>query len=241
MQTVTPVLSARLEQIRRMVRPGCGLIDVGTDHGYLPLRLAVEGYPGKLFASDLREGPLSSAKNNAKQAGREDRICFLLSDGLDACPPDEVDTIVIAGMGGDTICGILDRAEWCMDMRYRLILQPMSKAEILRYWLCNNGFRIEQEAPVDEDGTIYQIFSAVFCGVNDALSDAEMFVGKRSDDPPLMAYRLAAQQRRRLETRLAGLSACHNEDKRRAVAWLRELLTQMQELEDAYEDRSGTL
>ena len=237
----TPALSARLEQLRRMVRPGLGLIDVGTDHGYLPLRLAGEGYPGRLFASDLREGPLSTARGNAREAGLEERIHFLLSDGLDACPPDEVDTIVIAGMGGDTICSILDRAEWCMDARYRLLLQPMSRAEILRYWLCYNGFRIDQEAPVAEGDTIYQIFSAVFCGVNDALSDAEIFIGKRGLAPAPLAARLAAQQRRRMETQLAGLLASRDEQKRSALPWLQTLVIQLRELEEAYENSSGYL
>ena len=157
--------------------------------------------------------------------------------GLDACPPDAVDTIVIAGMGGDTICGILDRAEWCMDSRYRLILQPMSKAEILRYWLCNNGFRIVEEAPVEENGTIYQILCAAFCGVNDMLSDAEMYIGKRDLAPRALYQRLAAHQRRRLEIQLDGLSVSHDESKRRSIPLLKTVLFQMQELEYSYENR----
>lgn len=158
-----------------MVPFGRGVIDVGTDHGYLPLALAQKAYPGKLFASDINERPLQSARRAAGEAGMEDRIRFLLCDGLDDCPPEEIDCIVIAGMGGDLICRILDRAEWCLDEAYTLILQPMTKAEVLRYWLVNNGFTLCEERLVS-DGILYQILKAKYCG-NMKLSDAELFTG----------------------------------------------------------------
>ncbi len=158
-----------------MTENGRGLIDVGTDHGFLPLFLAQNGYTGRLYASDINRMPLDSAIRAAREASLEERIGFLLSDGLDACPPDEVDTIVIAGMGGDLICRILDRAEWCLDKRYTLILQPMTKAEVVRYWLVNNGFTLTEEKLVRE-GFLYQIIKAKYLG-NMPLTDAELFSG----------------------------------------------------------------
>ena len=125
-------MNKRLEAIEALVRPGSGLIDVGTDHGYLPVSLALHGYPGLLIASDLREGPLNAARRSAAQVGLERRIDFRLANGLASCLPNEVDSVVIAGMGGDTVCGILDRADWILDQRYQLILQPMTRAEVLR-------------------------------------------------------------------------------------------------------------
>ncbi len=169
-------MKARLQAIEALVRPGPGLIDVGTDHGYLPLSLARHGYPGALFAADLREGPLNAARRSAAQAGLSERIVFQLCDGLSLCDPQAVDTIVIAGMGGDVICGILDRAEWCMDPRYRLILQPMTRAEVLRYWLAHNGFAIDAECLVREGKEIYSVLRAVF-GDAPPLRDAELFTG----------------------------------------------------------------
>ncbi len=159
-----------------MIRDGRGLVDVGTDHGYLPVKLAQEGYTGRIYASDINSGPLNAARKTAREAGEEDRIRFLLCDGLDDCLPDEIDTIVIAGMGGDLICRILDRAEWCFDEAYTLILQPMTKAEVLRFWLVNNGFRLEEERLVRDGGIIYQVIRAQYAQ-NMALSDAELFSG----------------------------------------------------------------
>ena len=88
---------------------------------------------------------------------------------------NQVDTIVIAGMGGDTICGILDRAEWCMAREYTLILQPMTKCEILRYWLVYNEFEIISEELVRDD-RLYQIITARFGG-RQRLNDAELYTG----------------------------------------------------------------
>ena len=169
-------MNKRLELISALIPSGVGFADVGTDHGYLPVYMARHGYEGNIIASDLRSDPLSCAVTSAREAQVEERIRFVLCDGLDGTAPDEVDTIVVAGMGGDTICGILDRAEWCMDERYLLILQPMTKAEILRYWLVNNGFAIEQEHLLRDAGETYQLFTARFGGET-RLCDAELFAG----------------------------------------------------------------
>ena len=159
-----------------MLKSQVGVIDVGTDHGYLPAHLAKNGFSGNIIASDINSLPLQTAVNTARAEGVEDRICFILSDGLENCPPDAVDTIVIAGMGGDTICGILDRAEWCMNEKYQLLLQPVTKAEILRFWLAYNGFDFVDEIAVEDSGIIYQIISARY-GTGVSLSDAELFIG----------------------------------------------------------------
>ena len=195
----------RLEAIEALVRPGRGLIDVGTDHGYLPLSLARHGYPGALFASDLREGPLNAARRSAAAAGLSSRIGFQLCDGLDGCDRSAVDTIVIAGMGGDTICGILDRAEWCMDPRYTLILQPMTRAEVLRYWLTNNGFVIDAERLAEDAGELYALLRTRFGG-EQRLSDAELYTGafEQIEQEELWPVFLS-QQRDRMEKLLAGL------------------------------------
>lgn len=169
-------MNKRLKAISSHISDGTGVIDVGTDHGYIPAALAEGGYTGKIIASDINEGPLESARRNAKETGVLDQIDFMLCDGLEKCDPSKIDTIVIAGMGGDTICGILDRAEWCIAPGYKLILQPMTKAEILRFWLINNGFMIISEEYI-RDGNLYQILAAEF-GPSVRYSDAELYTGK---------------------------------------------------------------
>lgn len=169
----------RLDEIYKLIMPGKGVADVGTDHGDIPVRLALSAYPGTIFASDIHPLPLETARRRAYDAGVEDRIHFSCSDGLDDCDPGSVDTIVIAGMGGDTICSILDRAEWTMTDKITLILQPMTKAEVLRYWLTCNGYSIEKELIVSENKSLFRILSARFTDRNTFLTDAELFVGRR--------------------------------------------------------------
>ncbi len=230
-------MDQRLSCIFRMIRPGRGVIDVGTDHGYLPLRLAESAYPGQILASDIREGPLAAAKRTASQSEAGGRIRFLLSDGLEACPPNEVDTIVIAGMGGDTICGILDRAEWCMDPAYRLILQPMTKQEVLRYWLSNNGFSIDEEHLIEDKDAIYQILGANFTNHNELLSDAELRIGKRGLAETKAYRRLIGQELRRLARKSEGLSGAPDADRRRELVHVLALLEEFRELEKDFDDQ----
>ncbi len=157
---------------------GTGIIDVGTDHGLIPIRLALEGYPGTIIATDIAEGPLKAAVRNAEEKGVRERIRFMICNGLDSCPIQEIDCVLISGMGGDSICDILDRAEWLQEGKYKLVLQPMTRQDVLRYWLVNNGFQITEEALVYEARHSYQILSAV-PGQSRKISDAECLVGKK--------------------------------------------------------------
>ena len=184
-------MDKRLSLLTEKIPDGTGVVDVGTDHGYIPIYLASNGYSGNILASDINIGPLNSCIKNAEEAGVDEKISFILCNGLEKCPPTAVDTILIAGMGGDTICGILDRDEWIMDSSYLLILQPMTKAEILRYWLANNGFEIISEELCEDSGKVYQIITSRFGGHTE-LNDAELFTGKYKliHNSPLFQKRL---------------------------------------------------
>ena len=224
-------MNKRLELIASILPHGRGFADVGTDHGYLPVYMAQHGYSGKIIASDINEGPLSTAVASARQAGVEDRICFRLCDGLDGCGSEELDTVVIAGMGGDTICGILDRADWVMSRDILLILQPMTKAEVLRYWLTNNDFAICGEWLIEENGEIYQILSARF-GARTPLSDAELFTGKYelAVGNALFPVQLAALIKR-FERATAGMSKAPRMRGRQKLT--AEILNGLYEMRDA--------
>ena len=160
-----------------------------------------------------------------------DSICFQLCDGLAQCDPEAVDTIVIAGMGGDTICGILDRAEWCMDKKYNLILQPMTHAEVLRYWLIYNEFEIEREDLVEDSGLIYPILLARFGG-HTVLNDAELFVGKCAmlHEHPLFSAFLA-QQILRFEKMRDGLMKSVDNTCSVRISLIQTILLQLEEMD----------
>ena len=110
---------------------------IGRKGAYSELLKATEillqnGIAASVIAADLRERPLSKARTNAQRYGVAEKIRFALSDGLEKIPPDEVDTIVCAGMGGDLIARIVADCAWVRDPRYLLILQPQSSGADLR-------------------------------------------------------------------------------------------------------------
>ena len=223
-------MNKRMHAIAHYIEPGRGMIDVGTDHGYLPVWMATHGYRGNIIAADIHEAPLQKARETAGKAGVADRMVFQLCDGLDQCPPEAVDTILIAGMGGDMICRILDRAEWCMDRQYKLILQPMTKSEVLRYWLVYNEFEIRNEELVPEGGALYQLIVARFGG-STRLNDGELFLGKKelcSD------WDLYEQQRQRLirrfETAIAGMEKNTAGAELPSLRLYREILAKLENL-----------
>lgn len=175
---LTPRLLAAAEQ----VPAGARLADIGTDHAYLPVWLLLEGVIDSAIAADLREGPLNRARETAERYGVSGRISFRLCDGLSGVQPSEADTIVIAGMGGETIISILEAAPWTREGGVRLVLQPMTAQMPLRKWLSERGYRIEKERTACEGKRLYTIMS-VTAGEMQGLSPGELWAGRRSGDP----------------------------------------------------------
>ena len=185
-------LQPRLQMLADLVPPGAILADVGTDHGYLPVYLLQKGAIKRAIASDIGAEPLDHARRTAEEYGAalELRLC----DGLAGIAPHEVDTVVIAGMGGESIISILSAAPWTKD-GCRLILQPMTRQELLRRWLAENGYRFTAEHLVEDKGTIYPIL-CVEGGEQPSLSEAETYAGLLLADDPLYGEYLTRQMAR---------------------------------------------
>lgn len=175
-------MSKRLNLIASLVENGIGVADIGTDHAYLPIILRKTGYKGNIIAGDINEGPIEKAAKSLAEAGLSDSVKLVLCDGLNGFDGSKTDTIIVAGMGGDTIVGILDRGlydmpEWESRSDYKLILQPATKPEIVRFWLVNNGFAITKELQTEENGMLYQIICAN-PGESPKYKDAELYTGR---------------------------------------------------------------
>ncbi len=175
-------VNSRLRKIAGMIRSGDRVADVGTDHAYLPVFLLKNGIAKRAYACDVSDGPLENARSNIEKSGVKG-IELRKGDGLAAVAPDEIDTVVIAGMGGDLIARIITAAEWIKNERYELILQPMTSVEELREYLCKNGFAITQERAVVSQGRIYTVIKAVFDGVKRPCEPLYYYIGGLGDDP----------------------------------------------------------
>ena len=151
-------LTPRLLAAAELVEPGARVADVGTDHGYLPVWLRQKERSPYVIASDLRPDPLASARASAARWGVRG-IDFRLCPGLEGIGPQEVDTVVIAGMSGETMAGILADAAWDWTGK-RLILQPMTKRPELLSWLYENGLHLCRETLVPEQEKLYCVLCA---------------------------------------------------------------------------------
>lgn len=154
-------LAARLQCLADWVESGANIADIGTDHAYLPVWLLLQGRVSRAIAGDLRKGPLANAKSVATKYNVFEQINFRLCNGLADVTPEEVDTIVIAGMGAENIVDILRAAPWTADGTHTLLLQPMSRVQVLRHFLADNGYRIIRERLVRERGTLYTAMQVV--------------------------------------------------------------------------------
>lgn len=167
-------ISERLLACCNFVAKGDRVADIGCDHGYLGIHLLTNCIAASMIESDVAPGPLESARRNAKKYGVETAMTFCLSDGVKDIPRD-FDTLVCAGMGGDTMVHILTDAPWLRDSRYRLVLQCQSKTPMLRRYLSENGWRITEEAVLREGKFLYTIMEVYYEPDHPRLSVGEWY------------------------------------------------------------------
>lgn len=157
-------LSKRMEAVVNMVSPqSFAIADIGCDHAYVSIALRQRDMVHKVIAMDVRKGPLAIAKNNVMQYGLEDTITLRLSDGLEQLQPDEVDAIIIAGMGGLLMLRILEegRLVWKETKKQpAFILQPQSDIDQVRHYLYKNDYSIDRECMLIDEGKYYTVISA---------------------------------------------------------------------------------
>ncbi len=156
-------LDKRLETCAEFIS-GKGIVcDVGTDHAYLPAYLVMNGKCTEAIAGDINDGPLKYAEQTLRRYELSDKITLVKSDGLKNISPENISDVVIAGMGGETICEIISNAKW-LEKNVNLVLQPMTRATHLRRWLYMNGYEIKSEKAVCHERFIYTVINAVYTG-----------------------------------------------------------------------------
>lgn len=184
-------LSKRLLALYAMVKPGSVAADIGCDHAQLAIALVQNEICDHVYASDLRASPLAIAKQAVAQANLNERIRCSQSDGLDDLPSD-VDTVLIAGMGFDTIHHILTAHQEELRPPRRFIIQTNTHPEKLRQWISDQHYTIDGEDLVWEDH-FYEIV-AFHCGYHESYTEQEWRFGVSLASHPLqkayLRYRL---------------------------------------------------
>ncbi len=171
-------LTKRLQLLLSLVPFGARVCDVGTDHGYLSIELIKTGGVKSVIATDINEKPLSRARKNIERAGVTG-IDLRLCDGLSCIKPEETDTVVIAGMGGEVISGIIEKGSNVLKNNEKtMILQPTTSPEYLRKFLFENGYEIILEEPLYENRKAYSVMVCRYNGESEEREPYNYFIGK---------------------------------------------------------------
>ncbi len=194
-------LDGRLLSVGKFVRQGAEFADIGTDHAYLPIYLLSVGRIRSAVASDINEGPLCSARANAREMGVFDRISFVLTDGARGLEGFGLTDVAIAGMGGELIADIIEASPFLKDEKIRLILQPMSKQAHLRRYLAESGFETVMEEYSSSAGKFYVTMCVEYTGTPREIDEYEAEFGKRE-----FLSELTGQARGYLEKKKKSLS-----------------------------------
>lgn len=150
-------LSLRMEQVMTMTEACTVAADVGCDHGYVAMELVRRGIAKHVIAMDVRSGPLSRAWAHIEREQLTAQVQCRLSDGLEKLEPEEVEEIIIAGMGGPLIVQILENGCEKFSRVHTMVLQPQSEISEVRRYLHKNGWKIAKEAMVIEEGKYYTV------------------------------------------------------------------------------------
>lgn len=166
------MISQRLQTLLDYVQDAACLMDVGTDHGYLAIQAIKQGKAARVLATDNKPGPLAKARENIIESGLEDNIDLALAEGLEPLT-DEVDVIVMAGMGGGTIANMFEHKN--LDAIKKIITQPTHQAPVVRNLTQHFPLKIEDEQFLEEHGQHYTLI--VFSPGEQTLSERERLYG----------------------------------------------------------------
>lgn len=164
----------RIEAIASLVDNGALVVDIGTDHAYLPIYLYENDITKNIVASDISSNALLFAKNNLEKHNLSSKIKLVVSDGfknLDEC----FDIAIISGVGTETIKKILDNEV----LPNKLILSSHKNVSDLREYMFKIGYKIEKEIIVYENNIYYNIIKYV--KGKDNLSKYDLLVGLSND------------------------------------------------------------
>ena len=144
-----------------MITPGLTVADIGCDHAYLPIYLVRENMAPYVIACDINAGPVEKACGNVEDVELSEQIEVRQGDGLSPVRPGEVQSVVLAGMGGKLMMRILSDGADVLEQVSEIIMEPQSEVSALRHFLQDNGYRIISENMVNDEKKFYPVIKAV--------------------------------------------------------------------------------
>lgn len=133
------------------------LVDVGTDHGLVPIAAVERGIAQRAIAADLRKAPLRLAQQNIATAALGQRVVPLRADGLSGLASGAADAVVMAGMSGEQMVRLCNEAPQVLSGVSQLLLQPNSDACVVRAWALSHGWHLHAERMVHARGQFFTL------------------------------------------------------------------------------------
>lgn len=224
-------LSKRLQTIADFVKKNSVVADIGTDHAHIPIYLIENNIIDKAYACDINKGPLEKAKENIANFGVSKNIVLRLSNGLDKMSNKEVDTIIIAGMGGELIIDILNRGKSFFDKKNTFILSPHTKTDEVRDYLIRKGFTIIKENMCIDEGKFYTVIEVRYTGNTVVYSEAELLYGKyliENKHPVLLRFLKKEEEKYISILSNTGLNEDRKKELRHRLDIIKETMNEMQ-------------
>lgn len=205
-------LSDRLQAVASFVTPGLKVVDIGTDHGYVPMYLIKEKISSYVIAMDINKGPILRAKAHIMEEGLTEYIDIRISDGFEKIHIGEAKSAIIAGMGGELIIKILENGREIVEDLDELILSPHSEIASVREYLHKNNLKIEDEKMLIDEEKFYTIMK-VTKGKDKAYSLEEYKYGAilidRKDEVLMKYLKKEMEKLDKIITNLENNSSCN--------------------------------
>lgn len=155
-------LSKRLDAISSLIPINAKVVDIGCDHALLDIYLYQKKISNKLIAADINENALNNAKENIEKYKLDKYIAVRLGNGLDVLKEDDdIDTIIISGMGAHTIVGILKNGMNKLNRIDTIIIQSNTKLEFLRKEVIKLNYQIADELMVLDNKKVYTVIKFI--------------------------------------------------------------------------------
>ncbi|MDR1364228.1 MAG: class I SAM-dependent methyltransferase [Oscillospiraceae bacterium] len=219
-------LDKRLSKCAEFLEEKCRVADIGADHSKLLIWLALKNKISYGIACDINKFSIELSTRNIQKYKIGNLVTSRYSDGFLNISESEVDSIVIAGLGGETISKILKKCPWKNKCGKNYIFQPMTSEIELRIFLASNDFEIEKEEIVESHGKIYTIMKVSF-NVNKVNYDfAYQFLDKIT--PNELSARYVRNQIKYINEKLIGMILNNKNDEiinfRKILSYLNNFL-----------------